>query len=403
MDPEINHGLTNIINDLGMAVLTEDSIAHLGRPKRPFRVLDQWTYHTRLYHAADYVGRSKALELVQLTSFGCGVDAVTADQVHELMEEHGKLYTLIKIDEGNNLGAIRIRMRSLKAALDEQEKSGKTIRKKPRVLNKLKFTKEHRKTHTILAPQMSPLHFEYYQKGFETMGYNVVILPDVDHKAIDTGLKYVNNDACYPSILVTGQIVEALKSGEYDLNNTSVFISQTGGGCRASNYIGFIRKALTDAGINTVPVVSLNAVGLEDNPGLEINLKFIKKGLMATLFGDLFMRVTQKTRPYEVNEGQTMETYDRYKDKAFKVLESGKWRSFVKLVGEIVDAFDSIPVNELTKPKVGIVGEILVKYHPTGNNQLARVLEQEGAEVSVPDLLDFSCIPVITASSNMNT
>jgi len=389
IDPEINHGLTNIINDLGMAVLTEDSVAHLGNPKRPLRVLDQWAYHSRLYHAADFVGRTKALEIVQLTSFGCGVDAVTSDQVHEIMESYGKLYTLLKIDEGSNLGAIRIRMRSLKAALDEQEKSGKVIVKKEPFENKLKFTKEDRKNHTILAPQMSPLHFEFYQSGLRSLGYNVTVLPDVSNKAIDTGLKYVNNDACFPSILVTGQIVAALLSGEYDLNNTSVFISQTGGGCRASNYIGFIRKALTDAHITTVPVVSLNAVGLENNPGLDLNFNFAKVALMATAFGDLFMRVTQHMRPYEVNKGDSEALFQKYKLKAFKVLETGSLRQYKKLIKEIVKAFDQIEIKYVEKPKVGIVGEILVKYHPSGNNQLAKVLEDEGAEVSVPDLMDF--------------
>ncbi|MBN2222734.1 MAG: 2-hydroxyacyl-CoA dehydratase, partial [Vallitaleaceae bacterium] len=389
VDPEINHGLTNIITELGMAVLTEDSIAHLGDPQRPLRVLDQWAYHTRLYHAADFVGRTKELELVQLTSFGCGVDAVTSDQVHEILEEHGKLYTLLKIDEGNNLGAIRIRMRSLKAALDEKEKFGKVIHKKPRIQNNLQFTVENRKNHTILAPQMSPMHFEFYQHGLQELGYNVVILPEADTKAIDTGLKYVNNDACYPSILVTGQIVAALLSGEYDLNNTSVFITQTGGGCRASNYIGFIRKALSDAHIFTVPVVSINTVGLEKHPGLEMNLAFAKVALMATVYGDLFMRITQRIRPYEVNKGETMEMYQKYRQEAFTVLSTGSFMKFSRHIKKVVKAFDQVPVEITNRPKVGIVGEILVKYHPTGNNHLAKVLEEEGAEVRIPDLMDF--------------
>ncbi len=389
VDPEINHGLTNIITDLGMAVLTEDSVAYMGHMDNRLRVLDQWSYHTRLYHAAQFVGETKELELVQLTSFGCGVDAVTSDQVHEILESHGKLYTMIKIDEGNNLGAIRIRMRSLKAALDEKEKSGKELQKRPIIENRLSFTKEHKKTHTILAPQMAPLHFEFFQEGLTHLGYNVVVLPDVDTKAIDTGLKYVNNDACYPSILVTGQIMAALLSGDYDLENTSVFITQTGGGCRASNYIGFIRKALTDAGIFTVPVVSVNTVGLEKHPGFEMNMPLVKTALMATVFGDLFMRVTQKMRPYEKTKGMTMAMYEEYREKAFAVVRSRSMSQYRRLIKEIVEAFDAIPVYDIKKPKVGIVGEILVKYHPTGNNQLARVLEEEGAEVSVPDLMDF--------------
>jgi predicted CoA-substrate-specific enzyme activase len=389
IDPEINHGLTKIITDLNMAVLTEDSIAHLGQMKRPIRVLDQWSYHSRLYQAAEVVGKSKELELVQLTSFGCGVDAVTSDQVHEILEKYGKLYTLIKIDEGNNLGAIRIRMRSLKAALDEKEKSGKQLEPKIRKYNYELFTKDNKVKHTIIAPQMAPMHFEFYMSGFHFLGYNVVLLPDVDRKGIDTGLKYVNNDACYPSILVTGQIIAALQSGDYDLENTSVFITQTGGGCRASNYIGFIRKALSDANIHTVRVLSINALGIEKHPGLELNLEFMRVAMMATVFGDLFMRMTQRVRPYELNEGETEEVFQYYKKKAIEVLKNGSLLQYRKLIKQSVKAFDAIPRVDKVIPRVGIVGEILIKYHPTGNNQLVKVLEKEGVEVCVPDLLDF--------------
>lgn len=389
IDPEINHGLTNIITDMDMAVLTEDSVAHLAKRSTKLRVLDQWSYHSRLYAAAEVVGDNPELELVQLTSFGCGVDAVTSDQVHELLEAKGKLYTLIKIDEGNNLGAIKIRMRSLKAALDEQQKSGKAIRKKPIVPNNKPFTKQHRKQHTIIAPQMSPIHFEFYEQAFRHLGYQVVVLPDVDTGAIDTGLKYVNNDACYPSIIVVGQIMSALLSGKYDLNNTSVFITQTGGGCRASNYLGFIRKALTDAGITSVPVVSVNAVGLEKNPGFKINYKLVRTALMATAIGDLFMRVTQSTRPYELHQGETERLHKRLKQKGFRVIQSGSVVEYIKFINQVVAAFDKIERRNITIPKVGIVGEILIKYHPTGNNQLVKVLEEEKVEVCVPDLLDF--------------
>ncbi len=389
IDPEINHGLTNIITTLGMAVLTEDAIAHLDDARRPLRVLDQWAYHTRLYSAAEVVGKNDLLELVQLTSFGCGVDAVTSDQVHEILHKHGKIFTLIKIDEGNNLGAIRIRMRSLKAAMDERTKRA-IVPKKPFVEDeKLVFTMAHKEKHTIIAPQMSPIHFEFYQAGFKRAGYNVVILPDVDTGAIDEGLKYVNNDACYPSILVVGQIMKALKSGVYDLNNTSVFISQTGGGCRASNYIGFIRKAMKDAGIHTVPVVSINASGLESNPGFRIDLRLLHTAAIATIYGDLFLRVTQATRPYEKVPGATDALHRKWVAIAIDNLESANVFTFAKNVRNIVKAFDELERLDIRKPKVGIVGEILVKYHPTGNNELVKVLEAEGVEVCVPDLLDF--------------
>lgn len=389
IDPEINHGLTNIITSLGMAVLTEDSVAHLKDAVRPLRVLDQWAYHTRLYAAAELVGNTDSLELVQLTSFGCGVDAVTSDQVHEILHSHGKIFTLIKIDEGNNLGAIRIRMRSLKAAMDERDKRLVKHKKPVYKEQKLVFTKEHKKNHTIIAPQMSPIHFELYQAGFRKLGYNVVILPNVDSGAIDEGLKYVNNDACYPSILVVGQIMKALKSGLYDLNNTSVFISQTGGGCRASNYISFIRKAMNDAGINTVPVVSINASGIESNPGFIINWNFIHTAALATIYGDLFLRVIQATRPYERFPGSTDELHRIWVERAIRNLYNGNIFEFQRNINRIVRDFDELERLQVVKPKVGIVGEILVKYHPTGNNELIKVLESEGVEVCVPDLLDF--------------
>jgi predicted CoA-substrate-specific enzyme activase len=389
IDPEINHGLTNIITGLGLAVLTEDSVSHLKKIERPLRVLDQWSYHSRLYSAAEYVGVTDSLELVQLTSFGCGVDAVTSDQVNEILSKYGKVYTLIKIDEGNNLGAIRIRMRSLKAALDEKERKSYVPKKLEKKHKKLMFTKEHKKTHTILAPQMSPIHFDFYEVGLNALGYNVVILPEVDKGAINEGLKYVNNDACYPSILVTGQIMKALKSGKYDLNNTSVLISQTGGGCRASNYIGFIRKALYDANIYTVPVISLNTSGLENNPGFKITPRLIHVALMSTVYGDLLMRVLNATRPYEEIKGTSNNLYIKWKEKAISNIKNGSIIEFIKNTKKIVKEFGKIKTIDLTKPKVGIVGEILVKYHPTGNNQLAKILEDEGAEVSIPDLMDF--------------
>jgi len=389
IDPEIHHGLTNIITSLGMAVLTEDSVCHLGQINHPLRVLDQWAYHSRLYGAAELVGKNKVLELVQLTSFGCGVDAVTADQVQEILLKHGKIYTLIKIDEGSNLGAVRIRLRSLKAALEERDKARKEIRKKDTSVRKVIFTKEHKATHTILAPQMSPIHFDLFKAAFEATGYRIVILPTVDHRAINEGLRYVNNDACYPSVLVIGQIMEALKSGKYDLEKTSVFLSQTGGGCRASNYVGFLRKALKDAKMDQVPVVSINASGLEENPGFKMTLGMINRFLMSTVYGDLFMRLLFATRPYESEVGTTDRVYDFWREKVKKTIRSGNLIKFNQEIKQIIKDFDQIDRKDVLKPKVGIVGEILIKYHPTGNNQLASVLEKEGVQVVLPDLMDF--------------
>lgn len=390
VDPEINHGLDNIITDLGMAVLTEDSIAHLSDPETEgdFRVLDQWKYHSRLYKAANVVTQYDFLELVQLTSFGCGLDAVTSEQTQEILESRGNIYTLIKIDEVNNLGAVRIRMRSLKAAMEEREKNHIKLPCQE-LPEKVIFTKEMKKRHTLLAPQMSPIHFDFISDAMDACGYHVEVLPSVDEKAVDTGLTYVNNDACYPSILTTGQIMAALQSGKYDLDNVSVLMTQTGGPCRASNYVGFIRKALREAGMEQVPVISLNLVGLEENPGFKITPSLANRVLMGVVYGDLFQRVLYATKPYEQVPGSAEALYNKWRERVKTDIRKAKWSVFKRNVQDIIRDFDHLPRVQKVIPKVAIVGEILVKYHPTANNNLIKVLESEGAEVVVPDLMDF--------------
>lgn len=389
IDPEINHGLTDIITSFNMAVLTEDSVAHLGNLERPIRVVDQWMYHTRLYRAAAFVKERTDLELIQLTSFGCGLDAVTSDQVAEILASRGKMYTLIKIDEGSNLGAVKIRIRSLKAAMEEREKNNVKLKNIDNSYKKNLFTKEMKKDWTILAPQMSPIHFQFIEKAVRASGYNIDVLPANDKEAIEEGIKYVNNDACYPSILVIGQIINALKSGKYDPNKTALIISQTGGGCRATNYVGFLKKGLREAGFPNVPIISLNVLGMERQPGFKISYRLIKKLMMGVIYGDLFIRVLYRVRPYETVKGSANKLYEYYREKAFKNVENGNKNEMNKLVKEIVKAFDTLEINDEVKPKVGIVGEILVKYHPTANNNIVDVLEKEGAEVVVPELLDF--------------
>ena len=389
IDPEINHGIPDIINSFGMAVLTEDSVSHLGELKGKLRVVDQWMYHSRLYRAAAFVSDEECLDIVQLNSFGCGLDAVTTDQVSEIISSKGKIYTVLKIDEGNNLGAAKIRIRSLKAAMDERErKNYKPIEEKIEYNNPV-FTSEMRKNHTILAPQMSPIHFELIQTAARASGYNIEVLPSIDTKAIDEGLKYVNNDACYPSIIVIGQMINALKSGKYDLNNTSVIISQTGGGCRATNYIGFLKMGLKHAGFENIPIISLNAVGLEKQPGFKITLKLVNRAIMALVYGDLLMRVLLRTRPYEKKKGSANKLYKYWNEEVKNNLKNGSKREFNNNIRKIISDFDNLELLNIKKPKVGIVGEILVKFHPTANNDIIGTLEREGAEAVVPDLLDF--------------
>lgn len=393
IDPEINHGIPDMINSLGFAVLTEDSIAHLGHLQRDIRVVDQWAYHTRLYEAAAEVIKSNNLELIQLNSFGCGLDAVTTDQVQEILQSHEKIYTTLKIDEVSNLGTARIRVRSLKAAVNERDANEFVPHKvEDYTINRVKFTEKERKNHTVIFPQMSPTHFGLFEAVLRNNGYNALVLEHATAEDIEAGLKSVNNDACYPSIMVTGQLVNAFISGKCDPDKTSVMITQTGGGCRATNYIAFLRKALKEAGYPQVPVVSLNVSGLEGNPGFKITPKLVDGLLKACTWGDLLMSVTQRIRPYEINKGETNSVYNKWQKRLYNAIVKNDRKNLKlkRVIEQIIADFDAIPIDEtIKKPKVGVVGEILVKFHPDANNNIVDVIENEGAEAVMPGLADF--------------
>ena len=410
VDPEINHGIDTLITSLGLCVLSEDSISDKAEAKRPIRVVDQWMFHSRLYAAAEFVGKNDRLEMIQLNSFGCGVDAVTTDQVEEILKSYDNMYTLIKIDEINNLGAIRIRVRSLLASMNkklmlkkELEENSKSKELGDYSTKKIAFTKDMKNSgYTILCPQMAPIHFELIETAAKASGYNVVVLDKCTPKTVDTGLRYINNDACYPAILTTGQMIEALQSGKYDLDKTALIMSQTGGGCRATNYIGFIRKALKDAGFKNIPIISFNVVGLEKSNGFKITLKLIRKLMIAVIFGDLMQKVLYKNRVYEKNKGESQKLYDLWMLRIKDCIKNGTHKQFKLYLEQIVSDFEKIEwIPDLQKPKVGVVGEILIKYHPFGNNFIIDKLEKEGAEVIMPDFMGF-ILYVLTNKITLN-
>ena len=391
IDPEINHGIPELINSYDIAVLTEDSVSHLTPIDRPLRVSDQWMYHSRLYAAASYVRTVDNIDLIQLNSFGCGLDAVTTDQVADILNNSDKIYTCLKIDEVNNLGAARIRVRSLISAINVRKASNKERTIRSTSYNRVYFTEEMKKNYTIICPQMSPIHLDMLAPAFNSCGYNLVMLDDVERSAVEVGLKYVNNDACYPSLLTVGQLMETVLSGKYDLDRTALIMTQTGGGCRATNYIGFIRRALEKAGCPQIPVISLNLGGIESNPGFKLSLKLLTKAAYAATFGDIFMRCVYRMRPYELTPGSVEAVHQKWYDRCVEFLSSknSPITTFNKMCKEMIEEFDAIPINEVRKPRVGVVGEILVKYSPAGNNHLVDLLEAEGAEAVVPDLMDF--------------
>ncbi|MGO1401638.1 MAG: acyl-CoA dehydratase activase-related protein [Flaviflexus sp.] len=406
LDPEINHGTPDVIIGLGMAVLTEDAVP-FDSLERPLRVRDQWAYHSRLYEAAATVGTAPDLQLVQLTSFGCGLDAVTSDQVIEILEEENDVYTGLKIDEISNLGAARIRLRSLAAAADErmestsistrpesggdQDTAAKAAEKYPKV----EFTKQMREDYTILAPQMAPIHFRFLAPALRRAGYNVKLLEHASNDNIETGLTFVHNDACYPAIVVIGQLISQFTEGREDPDSTAVMITQTGGMCRATNYAAILRKGLADAGYPQVPVIAASAQGIEENSGFELTLPLIHRAFQAVTIGDVLQKVLLRTRPYEIDGNATAlyEYWDQIGREFFETGYSttlGRRTTFTKLIKEIVAEFDVLPLQDIPrKPRVGIVGEILVQYHPDANNNAVGTVEAEGCEAELPSLAQF--------------
>ena len=238
---------------------------------------------------------------------------------------------------------------------------------------------------------MSPIHFSILESAFNSCGYHLEVLPNDNKEAVDVGLKYVNNDACYPSLMVVGQIMQALLSGKYDVHKVAIIMSQTGGGCRASNYIGFIRRALKKADLGFIPVISINLSGLEANPGFKITPKLATRLAYGAVFGDVLMKCLYRMRPYESVKGSANALHRKWERRCMKFV-SGKHASFAqfnRICRQMIREFDTLPITNEKKPRVGIVGEILVKFLPAANNYLAELLEKEGAEAVCPDLLDF--------------
>lgn len=444
LDPEINHGIPEAVIGLGMAVLTEDSMA-LGALERPLRVRDQWAYHSRLYEAAATAGDNPDLQLVQLVSFGCGLDAITADQVIEILEGRGDVYTGLKIDEVSNLGAAKIRLRSLAAAVEERDarratgenvalidgslkhaevdtshlvssldsseeiiplsEAGEAFNAK-HMYERVNFTEQMRdEGWTILAPQMSPYHFRLIAPALRKVGYNIRLLESTSKDDLEVGLKYVNNDACYPAIVVIGQLIGAILRGEVDSHKCAMVITQTGGMCRATNYAGLLRKGLRDAGYGYIPVIAASAQGLEENTGFSITIPMIHKVAKAITLGDVLQKVVLRTRPYQIGDN-VQELYEHWNTICEEYLSNdrgysptlGRKMRLGKLIREIVKAFDEVELLDIPrKPRVGMVGEILVQFHPDANNRAVEVIEEEGCEAELPSLAQFFHNSFVTA------
>ena len=391
VDPEVHHGISGYINGLGLAVLTEDSVAHLA-PSTQLRVVNQWTYHARLYRAAALAARHPHLALVHLVSFGCGLSALTAEQMEEILMENGSLYTQIKIDEGHNIGPARIRIRSLLASMRYRRQA---VAQQPVVpQTSPQFTEAMRETHTILIGMVAPIHSRLMERACHACGYTTAFLPEVTREAVEEGLRLVNNDACYPAIVTVGQLMHALRSGRHDPEKVALLIYQTGGGCRATNYLALLRKALVDCEMGQVPLISFNLMGKDVSPGFRIDWALLKRCFMGCCLGDLLARLVHRVEPYEAEPGAAKALTEVWLQACEKALREGTRKAGAACMKGMVRAFDAMPLRSgvdagSRRPRVAIVGEILVKYHVFANNRLAETIMAEGGEVVLPDILDF--------------
>lgn len=414
VDPEIHHGIPELINSLGLAVLTEDSILDENPQRPPLDVRDQWAYHSRLFAAAAVVTSRPDLHLVQLNSFGCGLDAITAEQASDILRRAGDIGATLKIDEISNLGAARIRLRSLLAATAAREGAAPAAAAPsgagalPDVRRNHVFTRRMRRTHTVITAQMCPVHFSLLEGALGGSGVQVEVLPTVNDQDVEVGLRYVNNDACYPAILIVGQLVNAFLSGRRDPATTSVLIVQTGGMCRATNYTALLRRGLRQAGFGQVPVAAVSATGLERHPGLRLTPGVIRRSMRAVVLGDLLQSLLLRTRPYEVTPGSALALYHRMEGIAREALMCrgrsatlGRRLRYADLVEEIVRSFAQLPLRPgPRKPRIGVVGEILVTFHPDANNHVVDLIEAQGCEAVLPGLTEFLTNSMYTADWN---
>ena len=268
---------------------------------------------------------------------------------------------------------------------------------------RLLFTQEMRKEYTILIPQMLPVHFGFFAKLLQRSGYNVAILNNDGRAVVDSGLKYVHNDACYPALLVIGQMIDAIQNGDYDPHKVALLITQTGGGCRASNYIHMLRKALDKAGLDYIPVISLS-FGLEKNPGFHWTLKLIRRLIYGMMYGDLLMNVANQVRPYECTPGDTNARVEHWTSELLNRFDQGEGMTRKKMrtiFDEICTDFRAIPTAGEEKIRVGVVGEIYIKFSSLGNNHLEEFLLEEGAEPVVPGLTDFIIFKIYNRVSDV--
>jgi predicted CoA-substrate-specific enzyme activase len=387
IDPLVSHGIPELLSGMGVDVISEDAVPIAGEyALKDSKVLTQWSYTNRLLAAAKYVADTEYTELVQITSFGCGLDAISADEAREIIKDAGKIYTLIKMDEITNLGAVKTRLRSMLEAIKEVGGKGQKARRIKKKTNR-DFMSEDR-GRTVIVPWFSPLYSPPMPAVSRTIGHRLELLPPPNRASVDTGLKYVNNDMCYPAIIVVGDIIKALQSGKYDPKHTAVMLTQTGGQCRASNYVPLTKKALISAGFSDVPVLSLSVDDLQS--GFAIDKKGLVRQLgMGLIFTDALARMYLATAAREISAGESKAIHKKYLSRMETWAEEADFGRLLNLLKEAISEFNMVDVTNEPVPVVGVLGEIFVKYNPFSNNNIVEWLIGQGVEVVLPSLSGF--------------
>ena len=395
LDPFVHHGIANLIESMGYELITEDALALIGEAPSHLEVVNQWAFHARLYRAAHMCVKRKNTELIQLVSFGCGIDAITSEQVKRIMQAQGKLYTMLKIDETDSLGSARIRLASHFSAVKDRENLARSQVKPKKVIAlqvdrgpHLSCTEIQKRT--LYMPQMAPVHFPLLASALASCGYRVQLLPTVSDRAIDYGLRYVNNDACYPAIVVIGQLLEKLHEPDFKPQESALLLAQTCGPCRASNYTSLLNWALKESGFSQVPIFALSTRSITDTVNqLKLSLNDIRQLLHALLFGDLLQRLTLHCRAYEKTPGESEKKLAHWQERLTRGIKDKTIRFDESTVEALVKDFSQIERTTESKPRVGIVGEILLKYHPKANLQIVDKIFDEGAEPVLGDISSF--------------
>ncbi len=388
-DSLINSKVPDMLAEMGADVLPEDAVSEL-MTLPDLQVLPQWTYPNRIYQAAAWVGKQPGnVQLVQINSFGCGPDAITGGETREILKTAGKPYTLVRVDEITSTGSLRLRLRSMLESFALRNAADMPL---PAERKQVAFFEDKDRRRTILAPCFSHIYSRFLPPLFSLAGYKLENLPEADKASVESGLKYADNEICYPATIVIGDVIKALQSGKYNRDEVAVGITQTGGQCRASTYLSLIKKALISAGFEDIPVIAIGTEGkvINSQPGFEVNwLKLLPTVFAALCFADSLSAMYYSTVARETRKGAS----DRLLEKYLRAVQPRMLRRDVatifRLLKRAVTEFNAVPVDTVPRPRIGIVGEIYIKYNSFGNQNVVNWLVSQGVEPVVPPLIDF--------------